>query len=150
MVYHTENIDPAHRAAGLAYCRAVGNLTEQQMNDLADRLLVAITSADLTSMREIYAPDAALWHNFDQRDQTVDENLQSLADLHRRLADIRYVEIRRFLAPDGFVQQHVLTGTTKAGPLRMPAMIRFWVADGRITRLEEYLDTAQAMVMYRS
>lgn len=124
-------------------------LTVEQMNDLADRLLAAIMTADLDAMRAIYAPDAALWHNFDQRDQSVDENLQSLTDLHRRLADIRYTEIRRFLAPGGFVQQHVLTGQAAGGPLRMPAMIRFWTEDGRITRLEEYLDTAQAMVMYR-
>ena len=27
-------------------------------------------------------------------------------------------------------------------------MIRFWVEGGRITRLEEYLDTRQAMVLY--
>lgn len=125
-------------------------LTEQQMHDLADRLLTAIVHADLDAMRAIYAPDAELWHNFDQRDQSVDENLRSLSDLHRRLTDMRYTEIRRFLAPGGFVQQHVLTGHAAGGPLRMPAMIRFWVDGGRISRLEEYLDTAQAMVMYRA
>jgi ketosteroid isomerase-like protein len=124
-------------------------MTVEQMNDLADRLLAAIMTADLDAMRAIYAPDAALWHNFDQRDQSVEENLQSLTDLHRRLTDIRYTEIRRFVAPGGFVQQHVLTGQAAGGLLRMPAMIRFWTEDGRITRLEEYLDTAQAMVMYR-
>ena len=128
----------------------MSELTEAEINDVADRLLAAIGAGDADAVRSIYAPDAALWHNFDQRDQTVDENLATLADLHRRLADIRYTEIRRFAAPGGFVQQHVLTGTAKGGPLRMPAMIRFWVAGGRITRLEEYLDTAQAMVMYRA
>ncbi|MFM7686912.1 MAG: nuclear transport factor 2 family protein [Actinomycetota bacterium] len=127
----------------------MAELTEETMHELADRLLAAIGAGDAEAVRAIYAPDAELWHNFDQRNQTVDENLATLADLHRRLADIRYTEIRRFLAPDGFVQQHVLTGTAKGGALHMPAMIRFWVADGRITRLEEYLDTAQAMVMYR-
>ena len=43
----------------------------------------------------------------------------------------------------------MLIGQAKGGPLRMPAMIRFWVEDGRITRLEEYLDTRQAMVLYQ-
>lgn len=132
-----------------AYSRRMSELTEQQMHDLADRLLAAITSVDLDAMRSIYAPNAALWHNFDQRDQSVEENLRSLEDLHRRLSDMCYTEIRRFLAPGGFVQQHVLTGQAAGGPLRMPAMIRFWTEEGRITRLEEYLDTAQAMVMYR-
>ncbi|MFM7253240.1 MAG: nuclear transport factor 2 family protein [Ilumatobacteraceae bacterium] len=128
----------------------MGELDEQQMHDLADRLLAAIVSADLDTMRAVYAPHAELWHNFDQRSQTVEENLRSLTDLHARLTDIRYTEIRRFLAPGGFVQQHVLTGQAAGGPLRMPAMIRFWVDEGRITRLEEYLATAQAMVMYRA
>ena len=42
----------------------------------------------------------------------------------------------------------LVTAIAAGGPLNMPAMIRFWVADGRITRLEEYLDTRQAMVLY--
>ena len=68
--------------------------------------------------------------------------------MHRRATGLEYTQIRRFLAPEGFVQQHVLVGDAKFGKLEMPAMIRFWVHDGRITRLEEYLDTRQAMVMY--
>jgi uncharacterized protein len=123
-------------------------LTETEMNELADRLLVAIITADEAAMREVYAPDAAIWHNFDEKDQTVDENVLTLHDLHRRVANLAYTEIRRSLATDGFVQQHVLTGQARAGAVRIPAMIRFTVEDGRITRLEEYLDTRQALVMY--
>jgi len=123
-------------------------LTETEMNDLADRLLAGILAADESLVRAVYAPDAKIWHNFDQRDQTVDENVASLHDLHRRATGLQYTQIRRFLAPDGFVQQHVLVGSAKGGALEMPAMIRFWASDGRITRLEEYLDTRQAMVMY--
>jgi ketosteroid isomerase-like protein len=128
----------------------MSELTDAEMHDIADRLLAAITAGDAEAVRGIYSPDAELWHNFDQRNQTVDENLATLVDLHRRLSDIAYTEVRRFSAPGGFVQQHVLTGNAKGGPLCMPAMIRFWVEAGRITRLEEYLDTAQAMVMYRA
>jgi hypothetical protein len=68
--------------------------------------------------------------------------------MHRRASNLQYTQIRRFASPGGFVQQHVLVGDAKFGPMEMPAMIRFWVTDGRITRLEEYLDTRQAMVMY--
>jgi ketosteroid isomerase-like protein len=126
------------------------SLTETEMHDLGDRLVAAIVAGDVDAVRAIYAPDATIWHNFDQRDQTVDENLATLADLHRRVSNLRYTEIRRALVPDGFVQQHVLTGDARGGPLAMPAMIRFAVADGCITRLEEYLDTRQAMVLYPS
>jgi ketosteroid isomerase-like protein len=127
----------------------MAELTAQEIDHIADRLINAITASDTDAVRAVYAPDAAIWHNFDQKDQTVDENLATLVDMHRRATDLQYTQIRRFAAPDGFVQQHVLVGDATYGRLELPAMIRFWVADGRITRLEEYVDTRQAMVMYR-
>ena len=123
-------------------------LTEPEMHELADRLLAGILAADEAEVRRAYAPDARIWHNFDQREQSVDENVATLHDMHRRATGLQYTQIRRFLAPEGFVQQHVLVGDAKFGKLEMPAMIRFWVHEGRIARLEEYLDTRQAMVMY--
>lgn len=128
----------------------MAELTEPQMHDIAERLLAAITAGDTDAVRQVYAPDAQVWHNFDERDQTVDDNVLTLVDLHRRATGLEYTEIRRFLAPGGFVQQHVLVGQAPGGPLRLPAMIRFWVVEGRITRLEEYLDTRQAMVLSSS
>ena len=124
-------------------------LSTDEMNRIGDRLVAAIQAGDTAAVREIYAVDARIWHNFDEREQAPDENLLTLADMHRRASNIRYTEIERFPSPGGFVQQHVLLADAKFGPLRMPAIIRFWVQDGRITRLEEYLDTRQATVMYR-
>ena len=126
----------------------MAELTHAEMDDIADRLVGAIAAGDAEGVRAIYAPDAQIWHNFDQVDQTVDQNLATLVDLHARATGLAYTELRRFLAPGGFVQQHVLVGQAKGGALRLPAMIRFWVEGGRITRLEEYLDTVQAMVLY--
>jgi ketosteroid isomerase-like protein len=143
VIVHSKSVPPVQ-----GYGAPMAALTEHEMNELADRLLAAIGAADEAALREVYSPDAGIWHNFDQKDQTVDENLLTLHDLHRRLDGLAYTEIRRFLAPGGFVQQHVLTGRAKAGPVCIPAMIRFTVEDGRITRLEEYLDTRQALVMY--
>jgi ketosteroid isomerase-like protein len=128
----------------------MAELTAEEIDHIADRLIGAITAADTDAVRAVYAPDAAIWHNFDQKDQTVDENLLTLVDMHRRANDLQYTQIRRFPAPGGFVQQHVLVGDAKYGRLELPAMIRFWVVDGRISRLEEYVDTRQAMVMYRA
>ena len=124
-------------------------LSTDEMNRIGDRLVAAIQAGDTAAVREIYAPDAKIWHNFDEQEQAPDANLLTLADMHRRATNIRYTEIQRFASPGGFVQQHVLMADAKYGPLRMPAIIRFWVSDGRITRLEEYLDTRQALVMYR-
>ena len=123
-------------------------MSDDEINTLAERLLAGILNADVDAVRLAYSPDAKVWHNFDQREQTVDENLATLLEMHRRATGLEYTQIRRFASPGGFVQQHVLIGQAKGGALDMPAMIRFWVTDGRITRLEEYLDTRQAMVMY--
>lgn len=126
----------------------MADLTDEEINELGDRLVAAIKAADVDAVRALYSPDIEVWHNFDQRNQTVEENLVTLVDLHGRATGLDYTEIRRFPSPGGFVQQHVLVGQAKGGALKMPAMIRFWVEDGRITRLEEYLDTRQAMVLY--
>jgi uncharacterized protein len=92
----------------------------------------------------IYAPHARIWHNFDGKEQTVDENLKVLAWLGRNLTNRRYRILRRVAIPGGFLQQHVLEGETAGGPFAMPACIVVLVDDGRITRLEEYLDSAHA------
>lgn len=124
-------------------------LSTDEMNRIGDRLVAAIEAGDTAAVREIYAPDAKIWHNFDEKEQAPDENLLTLVDMHRRASNLRYTDIQRFASPGGFVQQHVLLADAKFGPMRMPAIIRFWVGNGRITRLEEYVDTRQAMVMYR-
>jgi ketosteroid isomerase-like protein len=110
---------------------------------LADRFFGAIEAGDIEALREIYATDAVVWHNYDQVEQSLDENLVVLRWLTANVASVRYVDIRRRVLDDGFVQQHVLTGHSPGGPLTVPAMMLVQVSDGRITRIEEYLDTGQ-------
>jgi len=126
------------------------DMTLEQIDELGDRLIHAIQAGDTDAVRSIYAADAQIWHNFDEVVQDPSQNLLTLVDMHKRATNLRYTEIQRFPSPGGFVQQHVLVADAKYGPMRIPAIIRFWVADGKITRLEEYLDTRQALVMYRS
>lgn len=121
------------------------------MNDylqLADQLVSAIEAADVDAIRACYTPDARIWHNFDDVEQTVDENLATLAWLVKRLPQRHYEIHRREPLPDGFFQQHVLTGTTSEGKnFALPACIVCRVVDGRITRLDEYLDTVGAAAL---
>jgi len=70
------------------------------------------------------------------------ENVRTLRALHRLIPGFRYDEIRRTVVADGYWQQHVLRATTANGDLNMPAALRVYVRDGKITRLEEYLDPA--------
>ena len=119
-------------------------MTPEATLALADRFFSALEAGDAETVSELYAPDATVWHNYDQVDQAREQNLAVLAWISRKVAGRRYEEVRRVVTPDGFVQQHVLRGTLPDGSeLEVPAMLRIYCADGRITRVEEYLDTAQ-------
>jgi ketosteroid isomerase-like protein len=116
--------------------------------EVADRFFAAIERADIDSVRAIYAPDARIWHNHDGVVQDVAANLRVLAWVTRNVAELRYEEVRRAATPDGFVQQHVLRGRAPNGkPVEVAACIVCRVENGRITRLDEYLDSAQIAVL---
>ena len=110
---------------------------------LAERFFAAIEAGDAETLREMYDPDVEIRHNTDGAVQGRDDNLATLAWMGRNLPDLRYTEIRRSATAGGFVQQHVLVATNRAGRrVEVPACIVTTVRDGRITRLDEYLDSA--------
>ena len=117
---------------------------------LAEQFVSAIERADVAVIRECYAPDARIWHNFDNIEQTVDQNLATLGWMVKRMPERQYVVLRREALSDGFMQQHILAGTTRNGEaVSLPACIICRVAGGRITRLDEYLDPAAAAALNR-
>ena len=115
---------------------------------LAAAFFGAIERGDLEAVRATYAPDAIVWHNTDRQEQNVDDNLRVLAWVVRNIAERHYGDVQRVVLEDGFVQQHVLSGVGPNGAkFVLPAMMRVWVRDGRITRLDEYLDSSQVAAM---
>lgn len=117
--------------------------------DLAERFFSAVERGDLDAVRAIYAPDARIWHSHDLREQSVEENLRVLGWMARNLANRRYRVHRRVAIPGGFLQQHTLEAVTARGPFSMPACIVVEVKNGRIARLEEYLDSARVTELGR-
>ena len=112
-------------------------------NDVADQLFAAIEAGDIDAVRSLYAPDVAVWHNTDGLTQSLDDNLRVLGWMSKHLPGTRYTGVRRAVTDSGFVQQHVLVATNRAGRnVAVPACIVAEVVDGRITRLDEYLDSA--------
>ncbi|ATC25312.1 nuclear transport factor 2 family protein [Caulobacter vibrioides] len=110
----------------------------------AQRFVAAIQAGDAEAVRAFYAPDAKIWHNIDHIEQTVDQNLKSLAWFVRTLPDRTYRVQRIAPLPDGFVQQHVLEATLPNGERwAMDACVVVRVENGKITRLDEYLDSAK-------
>ncbi|OYX03456.1 MAG: ketosteroid isomerase [Caulobacter vibrioides] len=110
----------------------------------AQRFVAAIQAGDAEAVRAFYAPDAKIWHNIDHIEQTVDQNLKSLAWFVRTLPDRTYRVQRIAPLPDGFLQQHVLEATLPNGERwAMDACVVVRVENGKITRLDEYLDSAK-------
>jgi ketosteroid isomerase-like protein len=111
----------------------------------AERFVRTLEGSDLEAVRAFYAPDAKIWHNHDGLEQTVDQNLKVLAWFTRNFPGRRYRLVRREALCDGFLQQHVLEARTADGAAAtLDACVVVRMKDGVITRLDEYLDSAQA------
>jgi uncharacterized protein len=116
--------------------------------DVAERLFTAIEAGDIEAVRDLYDPTVEVWHNTDRVVQGRDDNLKVLAWVIHNLPDTHYTEVQRSATDDGFVQRHVLVTTNRAGRrVEVPACIVASVRDGRITRLDEYLDSAQVAAL---
>jgi len=112
--------------------------------ELVVRFFAALEGGDIDTVREIYAPDAVIWHNDDLLEQPVEENLKVLGSMHRAVSGLRYDIIRRVPAADGVLQQHILRGRLQNGTdVELHAAMYLQVRDGHITRIEEYLDSGR-------
>ena len=119
-------------------------MTAQDHLALATRFVGAIQSGDVEAVRACYAPDAKIWHNNDGIEQTVDQNLRVLKWMIRTLPERNYRVLRLEALSDGFLQQHVLEAKLPDGRTwTLDACVICRVANGVITRLDEYLDSAQ-------
>jgi ketosteroid isomerase-like protein len=117
---------------------------EDTTREIARRFFDCLESGDVDVLYELYAPDAVIWHNTDGATQTPAENVEQLRGFTTRIDDRVYADRRVEVFPGGFVHQHVLRGTRKldGAPLELPACLVCQVEGGRITRLDEYFDSA--------
>jgi ketosteroid isomerase-like protein len=122
---------------------------EAEPLDVARRFFAAIERGDIAAVGELYAPDAVIWHNTDRTEKTREQNLAMLAWACEHVAQLRYEDVRLEPIAGGFVESHVVRGTERASgrELVLPAVVVCRVAGGRITRLDEYFDSAQAPAM---
>lgn len=119
-------------------------MTDEAMHALARRFFDCVEAGDVDGLIACYAPDARIWHNTDRLEQTPAENEATLKGMIKRIHERRYAERRVQVFPGGFVQQHVLKGVRAHDgvPVELPACIVCEVKDGRVTRLDEYFDSA--------
>jgi ketosteroid isomerase-like protein len=113
--------------------------------ETAERFFSALADGYLEGLRGVCAPGATTWINLRDGDRSLEDSLPVYAQLKSRVPDLRFEDVRRRDLIDGFVEQHTLCGTAPSGErLRVIGCFVGTVEGGRITRLEEYVDSAQA------
>ncbi|MBN8844560.1 MAG: nuclear transport factor 2 family protein [Sphingomonadales bacterium] len=117
---------------------------QDDIRAMAKRFFDAIEEGDIATMQNSFTPDAEIWHNTDGLVVSPAQTAQTLTGMVARIKDRLYDERRLTAFPGGFVQQHVLKGRRvhDDGEVRLPCAIICKVVDGKITRLDEYFDSA--------
>lgn len=117
-------------------------MTKSEITELASALMAAVKAGDVDTVKALYAPDVVLWHTNDRVNMTAEQSVRTLAWIHKHVKGVRYEDLRVVALDDGFVQQHVMRADSPV--VDMPCMLRAWCTKGRITRIEEYFDSADA------
>jgi ketosteroid isomerase-like protein len=105
----------------------------------------AAAAGNIAGFLAFFAPDAVVWHNFDQVEQPIAEAAAQLGAMMQHFASISYEDRRYVSLPDGAVMQHVSRVTMKDGrKVNVHTMLRMHARDGRIQRVEEYFDAGAA------
>jgi ketosteroid isomerase-like protein len=113
-------------------------------DELVNAYVAAFRAADPDAVRELIAPGAVFWHNFDQRDRDMAASLGELARMNDSLADMHMEIVERFALADGVGVRLVLRGTIRASgePFESHQAKFFRIGDAGITRIEEYVAPA--------
>lgn len=108
----------------------------------SDIFFNALAAGDFDKAYGVLTDDAVVWHNFDNKEQTVAENRAVLGRFYDVLQDwVYHVQSRDDFA-DGFVQRHRLTGAVGAARIDIPVCVVGRLREGKIARLDEYFDPA--------
>lgn len=116
---------------------------ENNALEIAKQLTARTLAGDVDGVGALYHEDAVVWRNFDGRELAKKQVLKVIGILAQNVEGLRYEELRLSATPSGFVQQHVMRGKAPSGAeLNVPACLVAQIEDGRIRRLDEYLDSA--------
>jgi ketosteroid isomerase-like protein len=107
-----------------------------------DKFFTALATGDQATCQALFTDDAVVWHNYTQQEQPKDDALAALAGLAHLQAHFDIVG--RDLVDNTCVQRHIVRMSLPNGEVAaIPAIQRISCVDGRIQRIEEYMDSAQ-------
>ncbi len=112
---------------------------------VVEEFFTALERKDVAAVGNFYADDIAIWHNFSNAAQNKQENLAALEALTACVASLKYEIAERVDLGDRVLQRHILKCRTSNDHLfQIPACMLITVKDGKIHRIDEYLDSGQA------
>jgi ketosteroid isomerase-like protein len=119
-------------------------MTEAEIRELCQKFFDAYENRDVAEIARLYAPECVIWNNVFNSEMTGAENVEKLPDGYLRQRRRVYNDRTVNVFEDGWVIQYTLNGVAlngHQGAIYVCIVAR--CADGRITRIDEYLDSGK-------
>jgi ketosteroid isomerase-like protein len=109
---------------------------------LAAALATALEGRDPDGFVAVLAPGAIVWHNHDRKEVDAVENMAAVGMLAQIVSEPKCETLSLAPTANGFVFQYAVRGTVTASgkPFEMHNCIVATIADGKYTRIDEYVD----------
>jgi hypothetical protein len=112
------------------------------IDGLVESFITAVEGNGTDGLVANLAPGAIVWHNYDRVEVDAVANMAAIDTFGKIVGDVKFTTIRIASISDGFVLQFVMRGTVTASgkPFEMHNVIIVATADGKIARIDEYVD----------
>lgn len=123
----------------------MSRLTHADIASVADRLFAAIEGGNTVALAAMWSENVTVWRQGGGRERDKPRALKVIEWFVHATANRRYEVLDREVFDGGFVQQHILHATTRAGEqlaLRVCMVVKVG-HDRLINRIDEYLDPAE-------
>jgi predicted ester cyclase/ketosteroid isomerase-like protein len=116
---------------------------------LANALFDSIEAHDIKKFLSLCTADARVIDTSEGADTPIAEEAAFMATMPKLFKAFKYAQRRYVATADGAVLQHSLQGETQSGhSVDMAIMIRMYVTQGKISRMEEYYDSGPAAAIF--
>lgn len=115
--------------------------TDEGVQEFVAKVHDAVGSGNVERMREVIAEQATVWENLDGKTRTFADVGRFHAILASKLDGLRFENVRLTPTSRGYIEQHDKILVRKSGEeCRSSTCMVVEVEDGRIVKVEEYLD----------
>jgi uncharacterized protein len=115
------------------------------IESVATEFFGAVERGDEEALDRLYDDEVAIWHNFTGKSMDKQSNMSALLKL-ASVGTAKYKVLEKHVAGDRVVQRHILEVSTRSGNrMSIPAAIFLTIRNGRIVRIDEYIDSAHVV-----